>query len=104
MPWSPVQPLLYADITIPPEKTDIINKSLSEVEDVQKDFRRGLLTEQEQNERVIEIWQLTTKQVGDAVRNYMDPNGNIAVMANSGATKGGFRSNFTVGRYAWFDG
>jgi DNA-directed RNA polymerase subunit beta' len=82
--------IAVADITIPPEKTDIINKSLSEVEDVQKDFRRGLLTEQEQNERVIEIWQLTTKQVGDAVRNYMDPNGNIAVMANSGATKGGF--------------
>ncbi len=82
--------IAVADITIPPEKTDIINRSLSEVEDVQKDFRRGLLTEQEQNERVIEIWQLTTKQVGDAVRNYMDPNGNIAVMANSGATKGGF--------------
>jgi DNA-directed RNA polymerase subunit beta' len=82
--------IAVADITIPPEKTDIINRSLSEVEDVQKDFRRGLLTEQEQNERVIEIWQLTTKQVGDAVRNYMDPTGNIAVMANSGATKGGF--------------
>lgn len=82
--------IAVSDITIPPEKVDIINKSLAEVEDVQKDYRRGLLTEQEQNERVIEIWQLTTKQVGDAVRSYMDPNGNIAVMANSGATKGGF--------------
>ena len=82
--------IAVSDITIPPEKVDIINRSLGEVEEVQKDFRRGLLTEQEQNERVIEIWQLTTKQVGDAVRAYMDPNGNIAVMANSGATKGGF--------------
>jgi DNA-directed RNA polymerase subunit beta' len=82
--------IAVSDITIPPEKVNIVNTSLAEVESVQKDFRRGLLTEQEQNERVIEIWQLTTKQVGDAVRNYMDPNGNIAVMANSGATKGGF--------------
>ena len=82
--------IAVSDITIPPEKVNIIKTSLDGVEAVQKDFRRGLLTEQEQNERVIEIWQQTTKQVGDAVRNYMDPNGNIAVMANSGATKGGF--------------
>ncbi len=54
--------IAVSDITIPPEKVDIINKSLGEVEEVQKDFRRGLLTEQEQNERVIEIWQLTTKR------------------------------------------
>jgi DNA-directed RNA polymerase subunit beta' len=82
--------IAVSDITVPPEKYDIINKSLVEVEAVQRDFRRGLLTEQEQNERVIEIWQQTTKQVGDAVRRYMDPNGNLATMANSGATKGGF--------------
>ncbi len=82
--------IAVADITVPPEKQDIINKSLQDVETVQRDFRRGLLTEQEQNERVIEIWQQTTKQVADAVRRYMDPNGNLATMANSGATKGGF--------------
>ena len=57
---------------------------------VQRSFRRGLLTEQEQNERVIEIWQRTTSDVGNAVRRHMDPHGNLATMANSGATKGGF--------------
>jgi DNA-directed RNA polymerase subunit beta' len=57
---------------------------------VQRDYRRGLLTEQEQNERVIAIWQRTTSDVADAVRRNMDPNGNLATMANSGATKGGF--------------
>ncbi len=82
--------IAVADITVPPEKTEIINKALLEVESVQRDFRRGLLTEQEQNERVIGIWQDTTKLVGDAVRRYIDPNGNLATMANSGATKGGF--------------
>jgi DNA-directed RNA polymerase subunit beta' len=82
--------IAVADITVPPEKQQIIDKALQDVETVQRDYRRGLLTEQEQNERVIEIWQATTKKVADAVRSYMDPNGNLATMANSGATKGGF--------------
>ncbi|MDI6769762.1 MAG: DNA-directed RNA polymerase subunit beta' [Anaerolineales bacterium] len=82
--------LSVADITIPPEKQDIIAAALQEVELVQRDFRRGLLTEQEQNERVIQIWQQTTTDVAKAVKNYLDPDGNLATMANSGATKGGF--------------
>ncbi len=82
--------IAVSDITVPPEKQEIINGALAEVEIIQRDFRRGLLTDQEQNERVINIWQRTTTQVGDAVKRYMDPNGNLATMANSGATKGGF--------------
>ncbi|HZU85921.1 MAG TPA: DNA-directed RNA polymerase subunit beta' [Anaerolineaceae bacterium] len=82
--------LAVADISIPPEKTEIVAKSQGEVENVNRAFRRGLLTEQERNERIIEIWQLTTKLVADAVRKNMDPNGNLSTMANSGATKGGF--------------
>jgi DNA-directed RNA polymerase subunit beta' len=57
---------------------------------IDRDYRRGLLTEQEQNERTIQVWQRTTGQVSDAVKKYMDPDGNLATMANSGATKGGF--------------
>jgi DNA-directed RNA polymerase subunit beta' len=68
----------------------IINQALAEQETVQRDFRRGLLTEQEQNEQVIDIWQRTTNQVSDAVKASMDPNGNLAAQAISGATKGGF--------------
>jgi DNA-directed RNA polymerase subunit beta' len=82
--------IAVSDITVPPEKQEIINQSLKEVELVQRDFRRGLLTEQEQNEKVINIWQRTTNEVADAVKRYMDPYGNLATMANSGATKGGF--------------
>lgn len=84
--------IAISDITIPPEKSDIIKEALIVVEEVQRDFRRGLLTEQEQNERVIEIWQATTNKVGEAVRSNMDKHGNLATMANSGATKGGFSS------------
>jgi DNA-directed RNA polymerase subunit beta' len=82
--------IAVADITIPEEKEQILQQSTLDVENVNRSWRRGLLTEQERNERVIEIWQNTTKDVADKVRESMDPNGNLATMANSGATKGGF--------------
>jgi DNA-directed RNA polymerase subunit beta' len=82
--------LAVADISIPPERKEIIEESLKQVELVQRDFRRGLLTEQERNEREIEIWQSTTDKVADAVKKHMDPDGNLSTMASSGATKGGF--------------
>jgi len=82
--------LAVADISIPSERKDIISEAQKQVEVVERDFRRGLLTEQEQNERVIEIWQKTTDTVADAVRKHMDPDGNLSTMASSGATKGGF--------------
>jgi len=82
--------LAVSDITIPPQKEAIIAQALQEVEQVQRDYRRGLLTEQEQNERVIQIWQRTTSKVAEAVKQHMAPDSNLAVMANSGATKGGF--------------
>jgi len=82
--------LAVADITIPPERRDIIAEALQQIEVVNRDFRRGLLTEQEKNEREINIWQATTDRVADAVRKHMDPDGNLATMANSGATKGGY--------------
>ena len=82
--------LAVSDITIPEEKQEIVEKALAEQEAVSRDFRRGLLTEQEQNERIIDIWQRTTNEVADAVRRSMDPNGNLAAQAISGATKGGF--------------
>ncbi|HVP20363.1 MAG TPA: DNA-directed RNA polymerase subunit beta', partial [Anaerolineaceae bacterium] len=82
--------IAVADITIPTEKVEILAKAQTEVESVNRAYRRGLLTEQERNERTIEIWQATTKVVSDSVRNSMDPNGNLATMAESGATKGGF--------------
>jgi len=82
--------LAVADISIPPERKAIIEEALKQVEIVQRDFRRGLLTEQEKNEREIEIWQETTEKVASAVKKHMDPDGNLSTMATSGATKGGF--------------
>ncbi len=82
--------LAVADISIPGEKAEILAAAQAEVENVNRAYRRGLLTEQERNERIIEIWKNTTDKVAASVRRHMDPSGNLATMANSGATKGGF--------------
>ncbi len=82
--------IAVSDITIPPEKVEIINRAMDEQSQMEKDYRRGLLTEQEQNERIIDLWQKALGEVTDAVRRHMDPTGNLSTMALSGATKGGF--------------
>ena len=82
--------IAVADISVPDEKEGIIQQALEKVEVINRNFRRGLLTEQERNERIIEIWQDTTNLLAKAVRENLDPNGNLATMALSGATKGGF--------------
>jgi DNA-directed RNA polymerase subunit beta' len=79
-----------SDISIPKEKAVIMNKSMDEEAEVERAFRRGLLTAQEQKDRVIEIWQKATDDISNAVRDAMDPNNNLAIQANSGAGKGGF--------------
>jgi DNA-directed RNA polymerase subunit beta' len=82
--------LAVSDITVPEEKTEIINDALQRAEAVSHDFRRGLLTERERDERHIEIWKETTEKVSAAVKKAMDPDGNLSAQAISGATKGGF--------------
>ncbi|MFV1859566.1 MAG: DNA-directed RNA polymerase subunit beta' [Anaerolineales bacterium] len=82
--------IAVSDITVPEEKGEIIARTLEAAEVVRSDYQRGLLTDQEQNERIIELWQDTTAEVAAAVRSGMDPAGNLSTMAISGATKGGF--------------
>ena len=82
--------IAVSDITVPLEKEKIIARTLDEAETVRRDYLRGLLTDQEQKERIIELWQETTAEVATAVRAAMDPAGNLSTMAISGATKGGF--------------
>jgi len=59
--------IAVADITVPPKKQEIIQDALGKVDVIGRDFRRGLLTEQERDEKVIEVWQDTTNIVARAV-------------------------------------
>jgi len=57
---------------------------------VDHQYRRGLLTEDEQYTRTIELWSRARDSVSRAVSDALKPTGSVAIMAKSGASKGGF--------------
>ncbi len=79
-----------ADLTVPEERTNILSQARNRVDEIDRQYRRGLLTPEEQYQRTVETWNEAKDDVADAVRDAMDPNGPMAVMALSGAGKGGF--------------
>ncbi|MCP4361294.1 MAG: DNA-directed RNA polymerase subunit beta' [Chloroflexi bacterium] len=82
--------IAVADLTIPEEREPILDNALKRVNEIDRQYRRGLLTEEEQYMRTIDTWNDAKDKVEKAVRDAMDPASPIAVMALSGAGKGGF--------------
>ena len=82
--------IAISDIEVPTAKAGILEAAESKVQEVERQYRRGLLTDDEREERTIEIWNKAKDDLADAVKKSMDPVGNLSVMATSGATKGGF--------------
>lgn len=73
------------DIVVPEEKEILISEAEEKVDKYEKSYRRGLISDEERYERVIEVWNRTTEQVTDALMNNLDPLNNIFIMAQSGA-------------------
>lgn len=73
------------DITVPDEKGELIKKAEKEVDKFEKSFRRGLISDDERYEKVIEIWNNSTEEVTNVLMNDLDPLNNVHIMADSGA-------------------
>ena len=82
--------IALSDLKVPDKKRTILAKAAEQVSEMERQYRRGLLTEDEQYTRTIELWSQAREEVTDAVAEVMDPKGPIFVMASSGSTKGGF--------------
>ncbi|MBN1994160.1 MAG: DNA-directed RNA polymerase subunit beta' [Anaerolineae bacterium] len=80
-----------SDITVPEEKKEILNKVTEQVANTEQQYRRGLITEEERYIKTVQLWTEATDQVTEAVRASIDPNSPVKIMADSGATKGGFQ-------------
>jgi len=78
------------DINVPPEKSQILSQVTEQVSEVERQYRRGLITEEEKYVKTVELWSMASDDVTEAVARAMDPQGSIHIMATSGATKGGF--------------
>ncbi|WP_251545502.1 DNA-directed RNA polymerase subunit beta' [Limosilactobacillus caecicola] len=82
-----------ADITDLKEKPEIIEKAHKQVALITKQFRRGLITDNERYERVIGVWNDAKDEVQDKLIEHMDIHNPINMMSDSGAR--GNISNFT---------
>ncbi len=82
-----------ADIVGLEEKPQIIEKAQQKVDKVLKQFRRGLITEEERYNRVISIWTEAKDEIQDKLMKSLDKLNPIYMMADSGAR--GNASNFT---------
>ena len=74
-----------SDMEIPEAKLDIIEESEKMVDKYEKAFRKGLVSNQERYEKVIEIWNKTTDDVADALMESLGTLNNLFIMAHSGA-------------------
>ena len=74
-----------SDMEIPEAKKGIIEESEKMVDKYEKAFRKGLVSDQERYEKVIEIWNKTTDDVADALMDSLGTLNNLFIMAHSGA-------------------
>ncbi|MEZ4636464.1 MAG: DNA-directed RNA polymerase subunit beta' [Caldilineaceae bacterium] len=81
--------IAVSDIQVPDAKQAILDRTTDEVSQVERQYRRGLITEEELYEKTVELWTRATDEVTDAVRELLSPVEGLGAMARSGSTKGG---------------
>ncbi|MDL2237145.1 DNA-directed RNA polymerase subunit beta' [Christensenellaceae bacterium OttesenSCG-928-K19] len=74
-----------SDIKIPKKKKQYIQEAEEAVVDIEKQYRRGLVTEREQEDNAIRVWEDTTNKVTSELMKSLDKFNPIYMMANSGA-------------------
>ncbi len=79
------------DIHVPAEKHRILDDVNTRVAEVERQYRRGLITENERYVKTVELWTEATEEVTTAVQRDLDPYGPLGIMVGSGATKGGIQ-------------
>ncbi len=82
--------IAVSDLTIPDERAAILKEAEDIVDRNDRDFRRGLMTDEERYQNTVEAWTVAKDRLQEVIRTTLNPYGPIAVMALSGSTKGGF--------------
>jgi DNA-directed RNA polymerase subunit beta' len=77
--------MAIGDIQIPPNKWEILDAPEAAVERIEKQYRRGLITDEERHQRIIDIWTKATEDVSEAMEKNFDRFNPIYMMAYSGA-------------------
>ena len=73
------------DVKVPPEKKTIIAKAQQDVDNILKQYKRGLITDDERYNQVIKIWEKATDDVKEAMKNNFSKENPMFMMSDSGA-------------------
>ena len=74
-----------SDMTVPAQKPELIERAQETVDKITKNYKRGLITEEERYKEVVETWKETDDELTDALLSGLDKYNNIYMMADSGA-------------------
>ncbi|BBH16949.1 DNA-directed RNA polymerase subunit beta' [Nocardioides baekrokdamisoli] len=85
-----------ADVTVPANKQEILSGFEEKAAKIQKQFERGLVTDEERRQELVEIWTEAAKLVGDAMEKAFDKTNPIYMQVTSGAS-GNFNQIRQVG-------
>jgi DNA-directed RNA polymerase subunit beta' len=78
--------IAISDLTIPREKKrELLQEADRRIEEIQKQYRRGLITEEERYNQAVEVWTEATNLVTENVSKELDRFGSVYMMTNSGA-------------------
>jgi DNA-directed RNA polymerase subunit beta' len=73
------------DLKIPAEKKEYIQRTVTDVKHVEEQYKRGLITDRERYNKIIDLWTHTTDDVSDLIFKELDPFNPVFMMADSGA-------------------
>ena len=74
-----------SDVQVPEAKKALLEEADSKVENIRKQYARGLITDSERYNAVINVWEATTKEVSNAMEDNFDELNPIYMMVKSGA-------------------
>ena len=74
-----------SDMTVPPQKPEMIQNAQNIVDKITKNYKRGLITEEERYKEVVDTWKKTDDELTHALLTGLDKYNNIFMMADSGA-------------------
>ncbi len=75
-----------ADVLVPPEKQEILERYEAEADRIEKQYQRGALNHDERNGELVKIWQNATEEVGQALEAHYPADNPIITIVKSGAT------------------
>ena len=73
------------DATMPPNKAELLAAADAKVDAIDEDYEMGLMSPEERHKQVVDIWNDTTEEIGEAMAANFDQYNPIYMMADSGA-------------------